>query len=129
MIEYKALLEAVKMAIIGKGIVVYREELTFNSKSGNIEFTVKGFKECMNQSGISDYYYIKMKLIEDTDRLLELLRTAEYINYTDYQTHPKPHVLGYHYLKTVVDNVDLYFNIQLTVQKQLILHSITASIK
>lgn len=114
----KTILEKVKNEIINQKISVYRNEL-----QASIEFNISGIKECINQPCSAHVFPAKLSLIADS--LIEALTTAEYIGYTTYQTHPKEHVLGYHYFKTQLGGVTLYFNVQLTVQKKLILYSIT----
>jgi hypothetical protein len=115
----KSTLEKVKNELVKKGIVIYREEL-----KNSIQFSVSGLKECINQPCSHEVFFGKIELI--SDRLEIALRTAKYMGYTEYQTHPKEHVLGYHYLKTEVrGGIPVYFNVQLTVQGKLILYSIT----
>lgn len=120
----KTLIE-LKESIIKKGIKVYREEL-----KDYIEFTGKGIQECLHQPIYNnpELYLEKMKLIER--KLEESLRTAIYLGFTEHQTHPKPHILGYHYFETKTESgASLYFNVQLTIQRKLVLYSITQSIK
>lgn len=114
----KTILEKVKNEIINQKLSVYRDEL-----HANIEFNVSGIKECINQPCSTPVFITKLNLI--ADHLIESLTVAEYMGYTTYQTHPKEHVLGYHYFKTQMEEVTLYFNVQLTVQKKLFLYSIT----
>lgn len=115
----RSTLEKVKHELIKKGVVVYRREL-----KDYIQFNVSGLKECINQPCSNEVFFDKIELI--SDRLVIALKTAEYMGYTEYQTHPKEHVVGYHYLKTKVQgDIPLYFNIQHTVQGKLVLYSIT----
>lgn len=114
----KTILEKVKSEIINQKISVYRNEL-----QASIEFNISGIKECINQPCSTHVFITKLNLI--ADHLIETLETAEYIGYTTYQTHPKEHVLGYHYFKTQLGGVTLYFNVQVTTQKKLILYTIT----
>lgn len=118
----KEVLEKAKNEIIKKRVTVFREEL-----QANIEFNISGIKECINQPCSHNVFMAKMELI--SDRLEEALIMAQYIGYTDHQTHPKEHVLGYHYFETQHRNIVLYFNVQLTVQKKLILYSITEKVQ
>ncbi|MDR6807168.1 hypothetical protein J2Y45_004498 [Dyadobacter sp. BE34] len=106
-----------KLVVTNTGI--YREEL-----DAEIKFNMAGIKECINQP--FSPYLDKINLI--MDGLEEALATATYIGFTTYQTHPKEHVLGYHYLETEIGGSTAYFNIQVTVQKQHFLYSITETL-
>jgi hypothetical protein len=124
--EYrKKILIELKETVVRKGVTVYRDEI-----KGHIEFTGKGIQECINQPIYNDtnLYLEKMELLERN--LRSSLEEAEYVGFSEYQTHPKPHILGYHYFRTKTKSgSSLYFNVQLTVQKKLVLYSITQIIR
>ena len=111
--------ERVKVELIGKGIGIYRKEL-----NAEIKFNISGIKECINQP--FKRYQEKVELI--ISGLEKALIEAEYIGYTEYQTHPKEHIIGYHYFETEIGGITAYFNVQLTIQKKFFLYSITESI-
>ena len=111
--------ERVKIELIEKGIGIYRNEL-----NAEIKFNISGIKECINQP--FNRYQDKVELI--IFGLEKALIEAEYMGYTEYQTHPKEHVVGYHYFKTEIGGTTAYFNVQLTIQKKFFLYSITESI-
>ena len=69
-----------------------------------------------------DAFKIKFGLI--SERLIDSLLKADYVCYTEYQPYPKEHVCRYHYFKIQVKGVSLYFNIQLTAQRKLVLYTI-----
>lgn len=108
-----------KIEIVQKGVTVYRKEL-----NAHIYFSVSGIKECINQP--FSKYIDKINLI--ISGLEEALENSEYVGYTYFQTHPKEHVVAYHYFKTEIGGVAAYFNVQLTVQNKYFLYSITETI-
>ncbi|WP_215232469.1 LPD3 domain-containing protein [Dyadobacter linearis] len=111
--------ERAKNELVGKNVGIYRPEL-----GGEIRFSISGIKECINQP--FHQYVDKVKLI--IDGLEESLANAEYLGYTESQTHFKPHVKGYYYFKTEIGGIPAYFNIQLTLQNKFFLYSITENI-
>ena len=111
--------ERAKADLVTKGVSIYRREL-----DSGICFSMAGIKECINQP--FSLYSDKINLI--IDGLEEALASATYLGFTTYQTHPKPHVLGYHYFETEIGGKTAYFNVQVTIQKQLFLYSITEAL-
>lgn len=108
--------DRLKDDLVMKGEGIYRQEL-----GAEIKLSMAGVKECINQPFC--LYVDKLNLL--IKGLEEALATAKHLGYTDYQTHPKPHVLGYHYFETEIGGKTAYFNVQVTVQKQYFLYSIT----
>jgi hypothetical protein len=108
--------ERLREDLVAKGVGIYRKEL-----GAEIRFSMVGVKECINQPFC--LYVDKINLL--IDGLEEALANALHLGFTDYQTHPKSHVLGYHYFETQIGGETAYFNIQVTVQKQYFLYSIT----
>ena len=49
--------------------------------------------------------------------LEKALIEAEYMGYTEYQTHPKEHVVGYHYFKTEIGGTTAYLMYSLPYRK------------
>ena len=111
--------ERVKTDLVEKNVGIYRSEL-----NAEIRFSMVGVKECINQPFC--LYVDKLNLL--IEGLEDSLATAIHLGFTDYQTHPKPHVLGYHYFETEIGGKTAYFNIQVTIQKQCFLYSITETL-
>ena len=112
--------ERVKNDLVTKGIGIYRQEL-----GGEIRFNMAGLKECINQP--FDPYQEKILLL--IDGLEQALIEAVYVGFTSNQNHRRQHVVGYHFFETQIGRRAAYFNIQLTVQDQYFLYSITESIR
>ncbi|SEJ09988.1 hypothetical protein SAMN05216327_10662 [Dyadobacter sp. SG02] len=111
--------ERTRLDLVVQGVGIYRKEL-----DAEIRFNMAGMKECINQP--FNPYADKINLL--ISGLEEALACATYLGFTTFQTHPKPHVLGYHYFKTEIGGKTAYFNIQMTVQKQHFLYSITETL-
>ncbi|WP_439556941.1 hypothetical protein [Dyadobacter sp.] len=112
--------ERVKAQLVTKNVGIFRNEL-----GGEIKFSMAGIKECINQP--FDPYYDKICLL--INGLEDALKSASYIGFTSHQNHPRPHIVGYHFFETKIGGKPAYFNIQLTVQNQYYLYSITQSIR
>jgi hypothetical protein len=82
-------------------------------------------KECINQP-FNPYQDKILLLIEGLENSL---KEAAYVGFTSNQNHRKQHVVGYHFFKTQIGGKTAYFNIQMTVQNQFFLYSITESIR
>ncbi|RRA99478.1 LPD3 domain-containing protein [Larkinella rosea] len=100
-------------------LTIYREEI-----DAEIRFNVKGIKECINQPFSN--YIAKIDLVRDN--IEEALKTAKYVGFTDKQTHPKAHILGYHFFETTIAGETAYFNVQVTIQNELYLYSVTQEV-
>lgn len=111
--------DRVRTDLVANNVGIFREEL-----GAEIRFNIAGVKECINQP--FDPYRDKILLL--IEGLEAALTDAHYIGYTFYQNHPKKHVLAYHYFETQIGGKTAYFNIQLTVQNQYFLYSITETI-
>jgi hypothetical protein len=112
--------ERIKIELVGGGIGIYREEL-----KAEIRFNISGMKECINQP--FNPYQDKILLL--ISGLENSLKEATYVGYTSNQNHRKQHVVGYHFFETQIGGKTAYFNIQMTVQNQFFLYSITESIR
>ncbi|TLU99275.1 LPD3 domain-containing protein [Dyadobacter luticola] len=112
--------ERVKQDLVLPNVGIYREEL-----GAEIRFNMAGVKECINQP--FDPYREKILLL--IDGLEEALLNATYVGFTSQQNHNRQHVVGYHFFETRIGGKTAYFNVQLTVQNQNYLYSITESIR
>jgi len=112
--------ERLKTDLVAKGAAVYRQEL-----GAEIRFNMAGVKECINQpfNPYQDKILLLIQGLEDS------LRKATYVGFTSNQNHQKQHVIGYHFFETQIRGKTAYFNIQMTVQNQFFLYSITESIR
>lgn len=108
-----------KARLVETGLTIYREEI-----KAEIPFNVSGIKEYINQP--FKHYTRKIELL--LEGIEEALRQATYIGFTTFQTHPKDHVIGYHYFEIEMEGEKVYFNIQLTVQHKLYLYALTETI-
>jgi hypothetical protein len=112
--------ERIKTDLVKTSAGIYRHELR-----GAIRFNMAGIKECINQP-FNPYLEKILLLIQDLE---SALKEATYVGFTSTQNHQKQHVIGYHFFETQISGKVAYFNIQMTVQNQYFLYSITESIR
>ncbi|MCF2487105.1 hypothetical protein [Dyadobacter sp. CY347] len=112
--------DRVKRDLVAENVGIYRAEL-----NAEIKFNMVGIKECINQPFTP--YQGKIHLL--INGLEDSLREATYVGFTSNQNHQKQHVIGYHFFETQIGGKNAYFNIQMTVQNQFFLYSITESIR
>ncbi|MCF2500681.1 LPD3 domain-containing protein [Dyadobacter chenhuakuii] len=112
--------ERVKSDLVEKNVGIYRAEL-----NAEIRFNMAGLKECINQP-FNPYEDKILLLIQGLEYSL---KTATYVGFTSNQNHRKHHVIGYHFFETQIGGKVAYINIQMTVQNQFFLYSITESIR
>ncbi|MCF0049823.1 hypothetical protein LXM25_07540 [Dyadobacter sp. LJ53] len=112
--------DRVRVDLVAKNVGIYRAEL-----NAEIRFSMAGVKECINQpfNPYQDKILLLIQGLEDS------LKGATYVGFTSNQNHRKQHVIGYHFFETQIGGKIAYFNIQMTVQNQFFLYSITESIR
>ena len=112
--------DRVKRDLVAENVGIYRAEL-----DADIKFNMVGIKECINQP----FHLYQDKILLLIEGLEDSLKEATYVGFTSNQNHRKQHVVGYHFFETQIGGKIAYFNVQMTVQNQFFLYSITESIR